>query len=179
MEGELLEEMEVENGLLQGCTMAPTFFILYACVVSESWLCRMHDVEGVGTYLLYKPDQPLLSWYTKNAREDSPYKCEFVDMLHYWPPHTSSKNSYLGILFQSRNVWADSENLQNVPMTIDGGCIECVKELQYLGSLIAADGRIDIDADKRLANASKAFGALLKAIFTNTNLSLTAKRQVY
>ena len=44
-------------------------------------------------------------------------------------------------------------------MTVDGGSIECVKEFQYLGS--------------------KAFGALRKAVFTNTNLSLTTKRQVY
>ena len=53
MGGELLEEIEVENGHRQGCTMAPTLFNLYACVVAESWLCRMHDVEGVGIYLLY------------------------------------------------------------------------------------------------------------------------------
>ena len=49
MEGELLEEIEVDNGLRQGCTMVPTLFNLYACVVTESWLCRMRDVEGVGT----------------------------------------------------------------------------------------------------------------------------------
>ena len=46
----------MKNGLRQGCTMAPTLFNLYACVVAESWLCRMRDAEGVGTYLLYKPD---------------------------------------------------------------------------------------------------------------------------
>ena len=57
--------------------------------------------------------------------------------------------------------------------------MECVKEFQYLGSIIAADGQIDAEVDKRLANASKAFGALQKAVFTNTNLSLTTKRQVY
>ena len=79
MEGELLEEIEVENSLQHGCTMAPTLFNLYACVVAESWLCRMHDVEGVGTYLLYKPDQRLFRQYTKNACEDTLYKCEFAD----------------------------------------------------------------------------------------------------
>ena len=49
VEGELLEEIEVENGLRQGCTMATTLFNLYACVVAESLLCRMRDVKGVGT----------------------------------------------------------------------------------------------------------------------------------
>ena len=64
-------------------------------------------------------------------------------------------------------------------MTVDGGSIECVKEFQYLGSIIAGDGRIDAEVDKHLANASKAFSALRKAVFTNTNHSLTTKRQVY
>ena len=71
------------------------------------------------------------------------------------------------------------QDLEMLPMTVDGGSIECVKEFQYLGSIIAADGRIDVEVDKRLANAFKAFGALWKAIFTNINLSLTTKMQMY
>ena len=35
IDGELLDEIEVRNGLRQGCTMAPTLFNLYACVVAE------------------------------------------------------------------------------------------------------------------------------------------------
>ena len=35
VDGELLEEFEVTNGLRQGCTIAPTLFNLYASVVSE------------------------------------------------------------------------------------------------------------------------------------------------
>ena len=32
VDGELLEEIEVNNGLRQGCTMAPFMFNLYACL---------------------------------------------------------------------------------------------------------------------------------------------------
>ena len=63
-----------------------------------------------------------------------------------------------------------------LPMTVDGGSIECVKEFRYLGSIIVADGQIDVEVDKHLAME---FGALPKAVFTNANLSLTTKRQVY
>ena len=35
VDGELLEEIEVNNGLRQGCSMAPTLFNLYTCVVGE------------------------------------------------------------------------------------------------------------------------------------------------
>ena len=31
-----------------------------------------------------------------------------------------------------------------LPMTVDGGSIECVTEFPYLGSLIVANGRIDV-----------------------------------
>ena len=73
-------------------------------------------------------------------------------------------------------VGHEVQDLEMLPMTVDGGSIECVKEFQYLGSIIAADGRIDTEVDKRLVNASN---ALWKAVFTNINLSLTTKRQVY
>ena len=72
-----------------------------------------------------------------------------------------------------------TDMVQMLSMTVDGGSIKCVKEFQYLGSIIATDGRIDAEMDKRLANASKAFGALRKAVLTNTNLCFTSKRQVY
>ena len=49
---ELLDRIEVKNGLRQGCTLAPTLFNLYACVVIERWLEKVREVEGVGTKVL-------------------------------------------------------------------------------------------------------------------------------
>ena len=57
VDGELLEEIGVNNGLCQGCTMAPILFNLYAGVVAERWTEAVHDVEDVGVELLYKLDQ--------------------------------------------------------------------------------------------------------------------------
>ena len=64
-------------------------------------------------------------------------------------------------------------------ITIDGGDIEAVDEFPYLGSLIASSGRMDVDVDKRVAQASKVFGALRKAVFLDRNLSLSTKRRPY
>ena len=74
VDGELLEEIKVENGLRQGCTMAPSLFNLYACVMAERWLDR--DVEGVGTYPLYKYDQKL---FRRNTSNSTLYECEIAD----------------------------------------------------------------------------------------------------
>ena len=79
VDGELLEETEIENGLRQRCTMARSLFNLYACVVAERWLHRNSDVEGIGTYLLYKYDQTLFRRNTRGASNSTLYECEFAD----------------------------------------------------------------------------------------------------
>ena len=55
------------------------------------------------------------------------------------------------------------ENTQ--PISLEGGVIEHVSEFPYLGSSIAANGRIDYEIDKRIADASKAFGGLCQTVF--------------
>jgi len=48
VDGKLLDEISVTNGLSQGCTMAPTLFNLYACAVAELWCERVKNLEDVG-----------------------------------------------------------------------------------------------------------------------------------
>ena len=67
IDGQLLDEIEVNNGLRQGCTMAPSLFNLYACVVAQRWM-ELVDGEGegeMGTRLLYKLDKQLFQRYTQ------------------------------------------------------------------------------------------------------------------
>ncbi len=65
------------------------------------------------------------------------------------------------------------------PIVVDDGQIEWVSKFPYLGSLIAGSGRIDVEIEIRLAKASKAFGALRRAVFKDVHLSMTTKRHVY
>ena len=60
VDGELLEKIEVNNGLKHGCTMAPTLFNLYAGVVAKKWTGAVQDMKDVGVKLLYKLDQQLV-----------------------------------------------------------------------------------------------------------------------
>ena len=69
VDGELLEEFEVSNGLRQGCTMAPILFNLYAFVVAERWAQRVKDITDVGTLMLCKQDNHLFRRSTRNANE--------------------------------------------------------------------------------------------------------------
>ena len=64
-------------------------------------------------------------------------------------------------------------------IALDGGSIEVVEEFPYLGSIIDSSGKMEVDVDRRIAQASKAFGALRKSVFLDKNLSLCTKRKVY
>ena len=52
---------------------------------------------------------------------------------------------------------------------------EWVSEFAYLGSLIVESGRMHVEVDKRIANAS----ALRQAVFKDAHLSVATKRSVY
>ena len=65
------------------------------------------------------------------------------------------------------------------PISINGGEIEAVDEFPYLGSMIAASGRMDVDVEKRIYQASRAFGALCKTVFMYRDLTTETKRKVY
>ena len=65
------------------------------------------------------------------------------------------------------------------PIHLAHGTINCVEEFAYLGSLVASSGRIDSEIDEQIACASKAFGALRRAVFKDRNLTTNTKRQVY
>ena len=108
------------------------------------------------------------------------YKCEFADYVELLATTCAAAETAIQAYYSETVkfgltvnvsktkflvVGHQVQNLELLPMTIDGGSIECVKEFQYLGSIIVADGRIDVEVNKCLANASKAFGALRKAVF--------------
>ena len=57
VDDELLEGIDVRNGLRQGCTIAPTLFNLYACLVADRWSSRTHHLAG--TCMYFKFDQKI------------------------------------------------------------------------------------------------------------------------
>lgn len=69
LDGELLEEISVENGLRQGCCMAPVLFNLYTTLLIERWKATLAGVNGVRVAVTSKFDKKLFRRYTRNAIE--------------------------------------------------------------------------------------------------------------
>ena len=75
----LLDEIDVENGLREGCCMAPVLFNLYSCAAIERWKGELEGEEGTGIYLRYKHDKKLFRRYTRNALTTRLTECQFAD----------------------------------------------------------------------------------------------------
>ena len=65
------------------------------------------------------------------------------------------------------------------PLSVCGEEIESVSEFQYLGSIVSSCGRMEVDMSRRIAQASKAFGALRRSVFMDKDLRVTTKCKVY
>ena len=87
VDGELLEEIDVENGLRQGCTLAPTLFNPYACAMAERWVDRVNNIDGASMYVSYKLVKQLFRRCVRGACEIVFFKGEFADdvALICWP----------------------------------------------------------------------------------------------
>ena len=59
------------------------------------------------------------------------------------------------------------------PIAVEVGTIG--HQFQYLGAIISNNGQIDVEIDRRIANTSKAFGALCQAVFKDHNLLPTQR----
>ena len=160
LEGELLEEIEVNNGLRQGCTMASSLFNLYACAVAERWTERVKDVEEVGTEILYKLDQHLFRRSTRKASKACLLKGEFADdvvlMARSRDAAAAALRAYVDVArdfgmtvsvpkTKFTVVGCAVTEEEKAPIAADNDLIEWVSEFPFLGSLIADSGRMDVE----------------------------------
>ena len=65
----------------------------------------------------------------------------------------------------------EAKEEDKTPITIESGEIDGVEEFSYLWVTIASSGAMDPDVDRRVAQASRTFGALRKAIFLDKDLT--------
>ena len=194
LDGTMLEEIEVQNGLRQGYCMAPVLFNLYTCLAVERWLVRVEDTEGVGITIKYKQNKKLFRRCTKNACERKITECQFAaDAALLSSSRTGAETAAMKYQLTNRDFGLTVsipktkhivtgrlvEENDRTSVALEGGDFQMVDEFSYLGSVITSSGRMTVEVDKRVGQASRALGALRKAVFIDKHLKITTKRKIY
>ena len=174
--------------------MAPVLVNLYTCLVMECWQTKIEDVGGLGVNLRYNmttsssggtPGMLLRGNFTgcffaddgallASTRSDVERAVREYQIVCTEIGLTVSIPKTMQLVTGREIVGSDQS-----PIKVSGGEINCVDEFQYLGSRIAASGRMDGDVEMRIAQASRTLGALHKVVFMDKNLTLYTKRMIY
>ena len=78
------------------------------------------------------------------------------------------------VMFQLNSTMTMEEDIN-----VDETTLNHVKEFTYLGSIIASDGHIEAELQKRMSKASMSFGRLRERLWNNHNVSIRVKGKIY
>ena len=190
---DLTEDIEVTNGLRQGCTLAPTLFNLYFSAVVACWRARCPQA---GVTVRYRIMRKLVGDRTAKSRllEINMTESQFADDVAVYAATREALEQVAAKFVNTTVNWGRTVNLEktklltlgkqlkpeeNLPVQLDGGEIAIVKDFTYFGSSIIRDGEVRGEVSMRLRGASRAFACLRSAIFHNKQLSMATKREVY
>ena len=190
VDGAITPEIEVTNGLRQGCTIAPTLFNLYFNLVMGQWRTRCHSF---GTEVHYKCGGKLVGERTRRPLKTTVTELQFADDAALVCSSREGVERSARVLDQVASEWGLTLSLQKTklmvagtwseedlqPIVIRGDSIEVVPEFRYLGSIVEMHGEVLKDVEDKIARASRAFGVLCRPVFQDKGLSLKTKKMVY
>ena len=188
------QPISVENGLRQGCCMAPVLFNIFMWAVIECWRQRVKSIDGVGIDVFFEPDGKLL--HRRNRRNQSLHvtECQFADDSALVATSRPAAVLSLDVLVQvcssfgltvsatKTKFMVTGDNITSAdiaPLAVSSMLIDHVPTFRYLGCNITNDGRCCADVKARIAQAAKVFGTLKRPIFLNRALNLSIKRSVF
>ena len=73
----------------------------------------------------------------------------------------------------------DSLYLENTDMLINGEALRCTDSFTYLGSTVTNINPCNLEIERCVQSASKAFGALQKCLWSHHDVKLHTKIKVY
>lgn len=190
--GSHTNKISVNNGLRQGCSMAPVLFNLLFSLVVEKWRQEMDVADGDHkVWFNFNSNGKLFNRPRTAHKQDAASDLEFADDAILITPSQQSahlalttfvavaKSFGLSVNFsKTKAMDCGNVTIDRQPLSVDGHTVEFVEAFNYLGSLQSDSGRCSAEIDRRLASASRAFGAL-QCVFRDSNLSIKTKRLIY
>ena len=179
---DLTENIEVTNGLREGCTLALTLFNLYFSAMVACWRARC---PKAGVTVRHRIGRKLVGDRTAKSRlqEIRMTESQFADDVAVYAATREALEHVSAAFVNTAANWGLTVSLEktklltlgkqlkpedNLPVQLDGGEIVTVEDFTYLGSSITRDGEVCGEVSMRLGRASKAFACLRSPSIANS-----------
>ena len=116
-------------------------------------------------------DDVAIYCHTRSVFERATF--EFMCMASEWGLTVIAQKTK-AVVMGSHLIATDS-----LPLQVSEDRIEVVEDFTYLGSNIPFDGEVGKEVSTRIAEASRAFSSLQRAVFQNSHLSIETNMKVY
>lgn len=193
---DLSEPFPIQNGVKQGCVLAPTLFSIFFSMMLQQASQDLDDEDGI--YIRYRTDGSLfnlrrLTAHTKTLEQvirellfadDAALVAHTEQALQRITTCFAEAAQLFGLeisLKKTEVLYQPPPNVQVHPPHISIGQTELktVPQFTYLGCTITSDAKIERDIDSRLAKASSAFGRLYTRVWSNGHIKRATKVSVY
>ena len=186
----------IQNGVKQGCVLAPTLFSVFFSMMLNHANSGLDDNDAV--YIRYRLDGCLfnlrrLKAYTKTS-ELMVRELLFADDAALLAHSEAALQRVTSCFARSAKLFGLEVSLKKTEVLyqpapcdeyhppriyIDNETLKPVLQFKYLGSIISSDAQVDADIDNRLSNASRAFGRLQTTVWKSRQLKQQTKLSLY
>ena len=182
------KSFSVQNGLCQGCVIAPT---LYFGLVIDRWLSQC---QTAGVEVEFKMGGRLIGERTRRPTSFVFSECLFADdaalvcscrenmALAARIFGEGATENGLTLSVPKTKLLVAGIGLTNndlIPLELDGGIVGVAEQFKYLGSLVEVSGGVVGEVSCRIVQASRVFGSLCDSVLTASYLTMKTKRMVY
>ena len=192
--GQLSDEISVDNGVKQGDIPAPTLFSIYLTAVL--WYA-FHDCE-TGVYFRFRVSGKVFNLRRLDAKtlvsdglvrellyaDDADLVSHSSDDMQDIMDRFADACTSFGL-----TISLDKTKVMYTPVPgaeylepdiyVYGSRLEVVESFVYLGSTLSFDGSLEAEIKGRICKASKSFGALEDRVWSDKSLTLNTKLTVY
>ena len=188
--GAVSEPFPINSGVKQGCVLAPTLFgIFFSMLLSYAF-----DDNEDGVYLHTRSDGRLFNLARLQAKtkvrcvtirealfaDDAALATHTEEALQRLMDRFSHACDEFGLTISLKKTEVMGQGTDSPPhIHIGSHELSTVNRFQYLGSTISSDLSLEQEINSRIAKASGIMSKLHKRVWSNKNLTVNTKMQVY
>ena len=192
--GEPSDAFVVNHGVKQGCVLAPTLFSLYLTAVLDT----INEGLNKGVFLRTRTDGKLFNLARLRAHTKTLEVC-IRELLYADDSALVASNavdiqqivdhfSFAADMFGLKINISKTELFYKLPpkstelpetITVHDEPLRTTESFTYLGSTVTNTNSAYLEVERRIQSATKAYGALLRRLWSCHNISIKTKVKVY